>query len=187
VEALRTTRKNFQIPLASRWQINDKGRRKAKEAVAGKRHQMKTARKHWAKLAAAGGLSMALIALFVQGVARGDAPALSIALTGTNEVTLTVTNGVPTGVYEIWWTEFLDAEALSLTNGAWEPLATGTTGQTNFVFDLGDTDTGFFRALNGNDFDLDGFPNYADARPFDPSVGILTVTIESPANGANVQ
>jgi hypothetical protein len=41
--------------------------------------------------------------------------------------------------------------------------------------------------LNGNDFDLDGFPNYEDARPFDPSIWILTVTIESPANGANVQ
>src|ERR1019366_7463066 len=116
-----------------------------------------------------------------------SAPGLSIALTGTNEVTLTVTNGVPTGVYEIWWTEFLGSYALSLTNGAWQPVYTGVTGQTNFVMDLGDTYTGFFRALNGNDFDLDGVPNYEDARPFDPSVGILRVTIESPANGSNVQ
>jgi hypothetical protein len=53
--------------------------------------------------------------------------------------------------------------------------------------DLGDTYTGFFRAVNGNDFDLDGVPNSQDARPFDPSIGILTVTIESPANGSNVQ
>jgi hypothetical protein len=116
-----------------------------------------------------------------------SAPGLSIALTGTNQITLTVTNGVPGGLYEIWWTEFLDAEALSLTNGAWEPVCTNTPGQTNFVMDLGDFDTGFFRALNGNDFDLDGVPNYEDARPFDPTIGILKVTIESPANGSNVQ
>jgi hypothetical protein len=75
---------------------------------------------------------------------QSSAPGLSVARTGTNQVTLTVTNGVPSGLHEIWWTEFLDGEALSLTNGAWEPLDTATTGETNSIFDLGDLDTGFF-------------------------------------------
>jgi hypothetical protein len=113
-------------------------------------------------------------------------PALSITLTGTNTVTLTVTNGVSTNLYEIWWTEFLSGD-VAITDGAWIDVYDGTTGQTNFPMILGDTDTGFFRAVNGNDFDNDGIPNWEDARPFDPSVGILRVTIESPANGSNVQ
>ncbi len=127
------------------------------------------------------------IGLFAWRVwATGTAPALSAASSGTNEITLTVTNGSPTGLYEIWWTEFLNSDALNLTNGGWQPIYTGTNGQTNFVLDLSDFDTGFFRALNGNDFDLDGIPNNQDARPFDASVGILRVTIEAPANGSNV-
>jgi len=136
VEALRTTTKGFQKPLASLRQIGDNVHRKTKEAVAGKRNQMRTVTKHWAKLAAGGGLSLAFIALFLQGVARGDAPGLSIAATGTNEVTLSVTNGSPSGAYEIWWTEFLDPTAV-FTNGDWTFLCSGTNGETNFVFDLG--------------------------------------------------
>jgi hypothetical protein len=186
MEALRTTTKYSEKPLASLQQIGDNAHRKAAAADSRKRNQMRTVTKHWAKLVAAGGLSLALIALFVQGVARGDAPGLTIALTGTNEVTLTVTNGAPTGIYEIWWTEFLDPTAV-FTNGDWLLADSGTTGQTNFVFDLGETWTGFFRAVNTNDFDGDSILNYQDARPFDPSVGVLRVTIESPANGANVR
>jgi hypothetical protein len=36
------------------------------------------------------------------------------------------------------------------------------------------------------DADGDGVPNYEDARPGDPSVGIMTVTILSPSNGSTV-
>jgi len=112
---------------------------------------------------------------------------LSITRSGTNEVTLTVVNGVATNLYEIWWAEFLEADALSLTNYMWFDVCSGSTGETNFVVDLGDTVSGFFRAVNGNDFDNDGILNWKDAWPWDPSVGLLTVTIESPANGANVR
>jgi hypothetical protein len=37
------------------------------------------------------------------------------------------------------------------------------------------------------DADGDGIPNYEDARPNDPTIGILTVTITAPANGSTVQ
>jgi len=36
------------------------------------------------------------------------------------------------------------------------------------------------------DADGDGVPNYMDARPLDPTVGVLTTTITSPTNGATV-
>ena len=141
----------------------------------------------WCRRVAAIALFICLASVFFSSSARGQsAPALSVALTGTNEVTLTVTNGTSTAIYEIYWTEFLNANATAFTNGAWNLVYSGTTGQTNFVLDLGDTVTGFFRAVNGNDFDNDGVLNNQDARPFDPLVGILQVTIEIPANGAQV-
>jgi hypothetical protein len=37
------------------------------------------------------------------------------------------------------------------------------------------------------DADGDGVPNYEDARPNDPAIGILKVTIIAPANGSSVQ
>jgi hypothetical protein len=114
----------------------------------------------------------------------GIPPALSIASTGSNTISLVVTNGTNNTIYEIYFAEFLDTNAYYFTNGGWTLVANGATGQTNFSATLGSTYTGFFRAVNGNDFDNDGIPNWDDARPFDPTVGILSVTIESPANGA---
>ena len=151
---------------------------------------MKLQQQKWARRAKAlGAVSLILMVTVVAAwrvLSQSSPPALSIALTGTNEVTLTVTNGVATNLYEIWWTEFLDTNALTLTNGAWQLVYPGVTGQTNFVMDLWDTQMGFFRALKGNDFDLDAVPDYEDARPWDPTIGILRVTIETPANGSNV-
>lgn len=151
---------------------------------------MKTCGRHRTlvtKTLSAGLAAFAIIGVFAWRVwGQSVAPGLSAIPTGTNQIMITVTNGSPIGLYEIWWTEFLEPNALNLTNGLWQPVYTGTNGQTNFVLDLGDFDTSFFRALNGNDFDLDGIPNSQDARPFDASTGILRVTIESPANGSNV-
>lgn len=107
-------------------------------------------------------------------------PYLTIAPTGTNQVTVTIINGITNTIYEIYGVEFL-------TDTNWALVAEGTAGQTNFVFPTDQMNTEFFQAVNGNDFDGDGIPNWEDARPFDPSVGLMTVTIESPANGSNVQ
>ncbi len=151
---------------------------------------MKRMRQTWAPAARTLGAGSVILILTVLAAWRAwsDPPALSIVRSGTNEVTLTVTNAVPNGTYEIWWTEFLDDAALSgLDDCAWEPIPPITNGQTAFVLDCGYLSSGFFRAINTLDLDNDGVPNYQDARPFDASVGILRVTIESPANGANVQ
>lgn len=147
-------------------------------------------KQQWARAARALGAGSVVLTLTLLAAWRvwSNPPALRIVATGTNEVTLTVTNPAPNTVYEIWWTEFLDADAMSLTNGGWQPIGSGTNGQTVFpVIGLEDYNTGFFRAINMLDLDNDGVPNYQDARPFDSSVGILRVTIESPANGSSVQ
>jgi hypothetical protein len=155
-----------------------------------RRHKMKTA--GTADRGATVGTCLlcaaALAIVLISRLAIGQtAPAIAIVTSGTNEVTLTVTNGFPTNIYEIYWTEFLDTSSANFTNGDWLLVYSGTVGQTNFVLDLGDTDTGFFRGLNGNDFDNDGVLNSQDARPFDGSIGLMRVTIESPANGSTVQ
>src|SRR5260370_32023216 len=81
----------------------------------------------------------------------GAPPGLSIASTGSNTISLVVTNGTNNTIYEIYFVEFLDTNALYFTNGGWTLVTTGTTGQTNFAATLGETYTGFFRAVNGND------------------------------------
>ncbi len=111
---------------------------------------------------------------------------LKITLTSTNTVALSITNAATNGIYEIWWTEFLDPNS-TFTNCDWWLVQVGSAGQTNFgPYYVSETYTGFFLGLGTDDFDGDGVPDYQDARPFDPSVGTLTVTIESPANGALV-
>ena len=145
---------------------------------------MKVMKRHWGKLATILGASLLVLTTFIR-LAWADAPALSIRLTGPDQVSLVVTNGIPTGAYEIYFQDVLDGQPF--TNGTWLLVDTGIVGQTNFDFTLGDTDNGFFRAVNSTDFDMDGVPNGSDARPFDPSIGLMRVTIELPANGANVQ
>jgi hypothetical protein len=147
---------------------------------------MKTLKNNWANLAWAVTLAgTVMVAVYASISAWGQTgPGLSISLTGTNTVSLTVTNALPAGIYEIYFQEFLDGSPF--TNGSWSLVGNGSAGQSNFNLILGNTDTGFFRAVNGNDFDNDGVPNYEDARPFDPTVGILIMTIETPANGSVV-
>ena len=144
---------------------------------------MKFVQQHRAKIAAIVGAGLALLILAAARPVSASPPGLSITLMASNTIQLTVTNGSPVGAYDLYWKEFLDA----VPGWDWDWLATGTTGQTNFVVDISETETGFFVAVSGDDFDGDGVPNEKDARPFDPTIGILTVTIESPANGSTVQ
>lgn len=67
------------------------------------------------------------------------------------------------------------------------------TTQTNQLLEANSiVDVGFhYPALDSNgdsvDPDSDGVPNWQDARPSDPTIGILSITIETPANGSTVQ
>ena len=122
-----------------------------------------------------------------RGSSQSTVPGLRIALsTNADKVILTVTNRLPNAVYDIFWTQFLYSNSMPLTNLAWVPKATGATNQTNFIMPMYGKMTGFFRALNTNDFDGDGALNVQDARMYDPFYGLMTVTIESPTNNAIV-
>lgn len=134
-------------------------------------------RVHFLFQAAIAVVGCALIGLITfRGVA--DQPVLSIVSLGSNQFSITVTNaGTPTN-YTLFW-----KPVLADTNYPWQVIATNAVGQTNVIVDAGDWPKGFFQILVGIDQDGDGVPEWMDANPLDPSIGALSVTIDSPTNG----
>jgi hypothetical protein len=108
-------------------------------------------------------------------------PVLTIAPTNGTQFQLTITNAVATTNYEIYRTPLL-----SDTNFPWTLHMVGYVGQSNFIVDTEVYGTSFFRAGIGSDWDLDGVFNDRDANPFDATIGILTITIDSPTNGSTI-
>jgi hypothetical protein len=127
---------------------------------------MRTLKKNWAKLVGAFTLAgLAVFAVYACVSAWGQsAPVLSVAVTGTNQVTITVTNGVGNGLYQVYYREFLS------TNSEWILLTNGTTGVTNFTVSLGESIAGFFQAAYNTNFVLP----------------VARLIIQSPTNGALV-
>lgn len=116
------------------------------------------------------------------GVARSDdGPGLSIQILASNQLSLTVTNGASTNQYEIQRRDAFDEL------NSWNYHVGGAVGQSNFTVNMGIQQVGFFRAIACVDCDGDGVENWRDADPNDPAVGLLTVTIDSPANGSTIQ
>jgi hypothetical protein len=93
-------------------------------------------------------------------------------------VTLQLAEADPLRSYEIYF-----APVLSVP---WVLATSGTMGQINFSLPRGMYNIGFYRAAEGSDWDGDGVPNYRDARPSDASIGLMIITIESPANGSTI-
>jgi hypothetical protein len=117
------------------------------------------------------------IALWPELARTSPAPGLSVALTGSNLLTLTITNGVTNEYYEIYSKIQLEAPDWSFFTG-------GTLGQTSFSTFTYPAQQRFYRARATNDWDGDGILNWQDADPNSTNVGLLTITIENPANGA---
>jgi len=138
------------------------------------------------KLLWVGALASLCIFLRLLDSSHAAAPALSIALTSTNQAALTVNNGTNTFSYDIYTTLALATNTLVFTNAGWTLMSTGAIGVTNFTVRTDTNAAAFFRAVVGNDQDGDGIPDQQDARPFDPTIGILTLTVESPTNGATL-
>ncbi len=109
-------------------------------------------------------------------------PVLKIAPTNGNQVLISITNAVATTNYEIYRTPILND-----TNFPWELHVVGSVGQSNFTAGMGVESTSFFRASVGIDWDLDGIPNWGDANNLDSTIGWLSITIDSPTNGASLQ
>jgi hypothetical protein len=125
---------------------------------------MKTLRRNRATLAGVFTLAgLALCAVYACVSAWGQtAPGLSLAVTGSNVVTLTVTNSSSNSFYQIYYREFLSSDY------PWYYLTNGSVNQSNFQFSMGDTSSGFFQA------------------GYNPSfvTPTITVIIQSPTNGA---
>lgn len=124
---------------------------------------MRTLRKNWSKLAGAvvGGI-LAVCAVYACVSAWGQtAPGLSLTLTGTNLVQVTITNSVTNGVYQLYYREFMN------TNYPWIYITNGAVNQSNFIFNPGDTVSGFFEASYNPSF-------------VPPTIVVI---IQSPANG----
>jgi hypothetical protein len=120
--------------------------------------------------------------LFCGSVGRSDPPfGLTIQVTNANQLYLRITNGLSTTNYEIYRRITLDP-----TN-QWTPHLVGSNGQFNFLVNMGIDLFGFFEARLGNDADGDHVANSVDGNPYNSAVGALTITIDSPANGTNLQ
>jgi hypothetical protein len=138
---------------------------------------MKTRKVYWSSAAVFGAGTALILALSTLAVS--PQPALKIAALGTNQFSITVTNGVSGTNYTLFWTSGLADE-----NYPWIVLGVGGT---NFMVNGGEYPIGFFRVLLGDDSDGDGVTEQYDANSNDPLVGILSVIINSPTNGAVLQ
>jgi hypothetical protein len=125
---------------------------------------MRTLRNNWAKLAGLMALAVtAVVTIYACVSAWGQtAPVLGIAPTGTNLINVTVLNPATNAAYQIYYREFL------IEDYPWEFLTNGTLGQSNFLFNTGDTVSGFFEAVNNASF-------------VPPTINVI---ILSPTNGA---
>jgi hypothetical protein len=127
------------------------------------------------------GVLVAGLAVLICSALADDQPVLTIAPTGTNQFLISITNASGSATYELYRTPVLNDAAYP-----WTLSVTGAVGQSNFIVTKGSEPTGFWKASEGSDWDFDGIPNWMDADPNNGSVGVLSVTIVSPANGSNV-
>ena len=118
-----------------------------------------------------------IVAGFLFGVLNGvsqNAPVLTVAPTGTNQILISITNGVSTASYELWWTPMLANPAYP-----WTTAAVGTTGQTNFTLSTAIYPAGFYEVVQ----DTNSIPLWQGADPHNQAAGILNVWIDNPTNG----
>lgn len=125
-------------------------------------------------------LTLCLTVLVVVGVdSMADEvpqPRLSITITnGTNYIK--VTNAVSFANYELWRRPSFSSD------DPWVLHMMGAQGQSNFAAAMGVFNQGYFFVGVGSDWDNDSVTNAMDADPSNPSIGILSITIDAPVNG----
>ena len=103
--------------------------------------------------------------------------------TGTNYLSLTITNHLPGRLYTVYYTYEVDTP-LRWWFGPW---VTGQTNQTNFLLLEPQAPIVFLQARNGTDQDGDSVDDFRDADPFDSQVGRMEVIIYTPANNSIIQ
>jgi hypothetical protein len=122
------------------------------------------------------------LGLLIYTALADDPPVLTISNLGSNNFSVTITNATNlTNDYLLEWTPIL-----ADTNYPWLVVATNEPGATNWIMDMGAWPMGYLRVAVGWDGDGDLVPSWKDANPYDPSIGILSVTIDSPLNGSSI-
>jgi hypothetical protein len=131
---------------------------------------MKTLKKHRLKLF---GILIGGIIIVVALSARSQIPpVLTITPLGTNQFSISFTN-YPASTWDLQWTPILDDP-----DYPWTFAAVGTPGQSNYVLNMENYQSGFFRTI----LDTNSVPLWEEADPNNPDAGILTVFIDSPTN-----
>ncbi|HEX3627108.1 MAG TPA: hypothetical protein VH280_16990 [Verrucomicrobiae bacterium] len=132
---------------------------------------MKPLKKH--SLSLFGILTGAIIVVAIALTARSQtAPVLTITALGTNQFSINFTN-YPASTWDLQWTPVLNDPDFP-----WTFAAVGTSGQSNYVLNMEDYQSGFFRTI----LDTNSIPIWEEADPNNPGAGILTVFIDSPTN-----
>ena len=114
----------------------------------------------------------------IKALADPPQPVISITPLGTNDYSISITNGVSTANYDLYWTP-----VLANPDYPWSAAAIGATGQTNFLLDMSGYSAGFFRVYLE---DTNTIPPWKAADPNNPSLGVLAVTIDSPTNNSTL-
>jgi hypothetical protein len=140
---------------------------------------MKIIKTNWLLLLGLFSGGLVIVATALTAWAQSTPPVLTIAPTGTNALSITVTNAATgTGSYEVWTTPVLG----DTVDYPWTGAAMGTNGQTNFIVNIPPYPAGFYQVI----LDTNAIPLWEAADPHNPSAGILNVWIDSPANGSTL-
>jgi hypothetical protein len=137
---------------------------------------MKILNKNWPALAAICASILIAVATALTALSQ-TAPTLTIASTGTNQMSVTISNNIGTSDYDLEWTPILGN-----ANYPWTFAAVGVPGGTNFVVGTAGYPAGFYRVI----LDSNTVPLWESADPNNPASPILNVTIASPKNGSTL-
>jgi len=125
-----------------------------------------------------------LATLIITLIARSQtvpSPLLLIAPTNGTQLSITVSNGVAYGNYILYNQHILNDPA------GWTFVTNPVPGVTNFVIDPGPYFEGFYIVTGSTNWNNNGIPNWDYADPLNPGLGVLTVSIVSPAQGSVIQ
>ena len=121
--------------------------------------------------------------LVERATAQVPVPGLTISQTSSNTFQIQITNAVGYANYEIY-----RRLVLGDPNYPWTAPITGAQGQATFNV----TNVNlvkwqeFFEAAVGSDWDGDGILNWQDSQPGSTNGGLLSITIDAPANNGIV-
>ncbi len=140
---------------------------------------MQAMKQQCAKLA--GAVLAILIITFIARAQSVPQPGITIALTNTNQLVITVTNGVGYGYYSLYNQHVLGS-------GSWTLISTNDVlDNTNFLVNTVPFFEGFYLVKASTNWNDDGIPNWDLADPNNPGLGALTISIVSPSQGQILQ